>query len=274
MKKFIALLLAYVLTNGAAASDPRIIEIKSAQKTDSSIKINGKANLLPEGTEIKAEVISINGRKLTDEIIIATTNGFTTDKNGTFEAHLKKYGSLGGYDFPSGKYKIQFYSSFNRAWQSVEVAKALGVKLDDQGRSDAGEPHALPKSVDLVKGPLGVRMLKTQRTVVIQEIETKFSHYKSKRATLAVLKNGSIEKPHAAIRGNNSLANKSAKRLSQGNAGNPISIICHGDFTGLGYIATDLHYSNGTQNKVFNVNNGTALIELCYQYEDSLSRRK
>ncbi len=275
MKKYLVFLIAFLVFGNAYSINKKIIELTEIQKTDDSIKIMGKVNILPEGTNIKAEVKSINGKKLTDNIIIATPEAFTVGSDGKFEAYLKKYGSLGGYNFQSGNYVVEFYASFNRAWQSIEVAKKLGVKLDSEGRSDLGEPHALPKSDDLIKDTFGVRMLKTQRVVSVPNSETRFSKYKTRKASLAVFGTGTLDKPAAAIYGNDLLATQIAKNLINKAPRQAISLMCRGEFNnGFQFISTDLYYSSGRQNTIFSLNNGTTIIELCYQYEENLLKKK
>lgn len=271
MKKYLIFIFTLFLFNNAFSLSDKIIEVTEIRKTDDSIKITGKASIFPEGTSIKAEVKSINGKKLTDDIIIATPDAFLVGSEGKFEASLKKYGSLDGYNFPPGNYVVEFYASFNRAWQSVEVAKKLGVKLDSEGRSDLGEPHALPRSDDLVKDPFGVRMLKAQRAVSLKDAETKFSKYKTRKASLVVFGNGTLEKPAISISDNDLLAIKNAKKLANKIPGQAISLMCRGGFSnGYNLISTDLYYSSGRKNSIFSLNNGTTIIELCYQYEKNL----
>jgi hypothetical protein len=272
MKNFIITLSLSISFSYAIASTETIIKISGATKTDSALVITGTANLLPEGTVMEAEVARINNKALSDDLIISTIDKekIIVGKGGAFTAKLFKYGSLDGYNFPNGKYVIEIKSSFNRAWQSIEVAKKLGVALDELGRSDLGEPRLLPKSPDLVKGSLGVRTLKAVRSITIEKNDTKFSRYKSKFASLEIMDASKSPSTLKKISGNDFLAYKARSAMGQLAANHAVALICKGDFAGFGYIATDIYYSNGAQNRAFKINNGTTLIEACYQYEDTL----
>ena len=167
---------AFCASQAIALENP-VIFIENFDRTNSSIVVQGVAKILPPGTKMSVSVRRYNGQPMADRLPIKTVDGTITANNGTFVATLKKYGSLNRFDFPDGKYELEFYASFNRVRQTVEVAKRAGVKLDDQGRSDFGEPHSLPKSSDLVAEDFlgeNVRVLRAIRTIDLKSEHSSF----------------------------------------------------------------------------------------------------
>jgi len=167
------LLPLFLLTPSlASALENPVIEITKFERTSSSIVVEGTARVVPPGTKMWVIVKSINGKPVDESRnTIQSMEDVFISNDGTFKATIKRYGSLDRYTFPNGKYQIEFYASFSRAWQSIEVAKAAGVKLDAQGRSDLGEPRALPRSSDLRPQAIGgtkVRFLKALRTIDVR----------------------------------------------------------------------------------------------------------
>lgn len=103
--------------------------------------------LAPKAVIGTVSVLRFNGRPIEYGHDISTLDGVVTSGDGTFVATLKRRGSLDCFDFPDGKYEFEFLGSF--AAQSVEVARKVGVKLNDQGRFESWEPRALPAPSDL-----------------------------------------------------------------------------------------------------------------------------
>ena len=165
---FIPLLLILAANISQAQENP-VIHIDKFERTKSAIVISGVAKVIPPGTKMWVTVLRFNGKFIEEGHTIKTLEDVFTRSDGSFVAALKRLGSLDRFDFPDGKYELEFFGAFNRAWQTVEVARKAGVKLDDQGRSDVGEPHALPLSSDLPveKSFTGekVRHLKAIRTI-------------------------------------------------------------------------------------------------------------
>lgn len=178
MRRILVYLVLALCTTKAIATDNRIIFIEKYDRTDSSIVVRGITRIIPPGTKMSVTVVRYNGKPISDKLPIKTADDTFTASDGTFVATLKKYGSLDRFDFPDGKYELEFYASFNRAWQAIEVLRRAGVKLDDQGRSGlAPEPHSLSKSSDLVAeesfGEKG-RSLRAIRTIDVTSANSSF----------------------------------------------------------------------------------------------------
>ncbi len=173
----VCLLLALSATKAIAADNP-VIFIEKSDRTDSSIVVRGITKIIPSGTNMSVMVVRYNGAPITDKLPIKTVGNSITANDGTFVATLKKYGSRDRFDFPDGEYELEFFAVFNRVWQSIDVLKRAGVKLDNQGRSGiAPEPHSLAKSSDLVAessfGEMG-RSLRTRRTISVSSANSSF----------------------------------------------------------------------------------------------------
>lgn len=276
MKKFLISILLIVLSIGNLhAQLNSIIEIKRVEKTDSSIIIEGITHLIPSNTKINVSVQQINGKILDERHIIETVEDVFTTANGSFIAELKRFGSLNGYDYPAGKYQLRFFANFNRTWQTIEVAQKVGVKLDEQGRSDLGEPHFLPKSTDLVTGLMGVRNLRAIRTITIPASVTKFSTYKTKIIRIEIHDSNAKYNPIRTYKGTDLLVQEVKQKIGHLKLSQGVSIMCIGDFkNGFGYLASDLYHSGGGLNMAFVINNGTTLAEVCHQQEDDLIRQR
>jgi hypothetical protein len=165
----IVLLMALGLSN-VSAQDGAIIEIKSFERTKSSIIVEGFARVIPSGTKMRVAVQRIDDQFIGQRHIIKTTDDVVIRSDGSFMATLRRSGSLSNFDFPNGKYELEFYAGFSRAWQSIEVAQKAGVKLDEQGRSDWGEPRALPSSSDLVAQTIGGERVRFLRAIRIIDV--------------------------------------------------------------------------------------------------------
>ena len=166
------LLISLLITLGANISQAQenpVIKIDKFERTNSALVISGVAKVIPSGTKMWVTVLRFNGKPIEEGHTIKTLEDVFTRSDGSFVATLKRLGSLDHFDFPDGKYELEFFGAFNRSWQTVEVARKAGVKLDNQGRSDGGEPHALPTSSDLPIESLfpgeKVRYLRAIRTV-------------------------------------------------------------------------------------------------------------
>lgn len=262
--------------NNLHAQTNQIVEIKKVEKTGSAIVIQGIAKVIPANTVIRVSVLRINGKSLNqDKHIIETMDKVIVGSDGGFTAKLKRFGSLDGYNFPTGQYQLEFFAGFNRAWQSVEVSKLAGVKLDELGRSDLGEPHLLPKSSDLVRSAMGVRVLKAIRTVTVSKAETKFASYRTIKIRLEIHDYLAKNNPVRTINGHELLVNDVMKKVGRLTNTQGVSLVCVGDFkNGFGYLANDLFRPGGNLNTDFKINQGTTLTEVCNQQEDDLAEKR
>jgi hypothetical protein len=171
MKIFMILFLTGLGLGNVNAEDRPIIEIKRFERTNSSIVVEGSASVVPPGTKMRVAVQRIDDKSIGQRHIIKTVDDVVVGSDGAFIATLKRHGSLSGFDFPNGKYELEFYAGFTRAWQTIEVAQKAGVKLDEQGRSDSGEPHALPTSSDLIFQTVGVEKVRFLRAIRIIDVQ-------------------------------------------------------------------------------------------------------
>ncbi|RZJ31901.1 MAG: hypothetical protein EOO18_10590 [Chryseobacterium sp.] len=260
------------------AQEKQIIEIKKIEKTGSSIIIYGFAKLVPPGTKMWVTVQRINGKSIEERHMIKTVDDVFTNDDGSFTATLKRYGSLNGFNFPEGKYQLEFYAGFSRAWQTIEVAKKAGVKLDEHGRSDLGEPHLLPKSSDLVAQNFGgekVRFLRAIRTITISTSNAATSAYKTKSIKLEIHDYQAKNNPVRTINATELLFREVASKVGRLKSTEAVALICVGDFNnGFGYLANDLYFSGGKFNSEFTVGHATTLAELCHQQEGAFSRKQ
>lgn len=273
--RFLIALLLALTAGGAHAQVNPIIEIKTFEKNDTAIIVEGIARVIPPHTKIRVSVQRINGKVLDDRHIIQTVEDVFTGADGNFTAELKRFGSLNGYDYPAGKYQLEFFAGFNRAWQTIEVAKKVGVKLDEQGRSDLGEPHMLPKSSDLVTGVMGVRNLKATRIITLPAAVTKFSAYKTKNVRLEIHDFNAKNNPVRTYNGTGLLVQEVTGKVGRLSRSEGVALVCVGAFkNGFGYLASDLYRSGGDLNMEFTINNGTTLTEVCHQQEDGLIRKR
>lgn len=258
-----------------------VIVVKKSERTDSAIVVEGTANIVPPGTRMRITVTSINGKRVDDDRdTMKTIEDVYVANNGAFSGTIKRYGSLGGYSFPDGKYQLEFYADFNRAWQSVEVAKAAGVKLDELGRSGIdSEPRALPESTDLVLEATiaggKARHLRAIRTINIRRQLGGSSTYKTKSIRLEVNDVAATKNPVRAIPANDMLFREVAQKVGRLKPTEAVSLICVGDFqNGFGYLANDLYFLGGRPNRDFVTAFATPLSDLCRQQEDAFYKRQ
>jgi hypothetical protein len=101
----IVLLMALGLSN-VSAQDGDIIEIKSFERTSSSIIVEGFARVVPSGTKMRVAVQRIDDQFIGQRHIIKTTDDVVIRSDGSFMATLKRSGSLTNFDFPNGKYEL------------------------------------------------------------------------------------------------------------------------------------------------------------------------
>lgn len=278
MQKFLLLVFVMFSFGNLHAQTNPIIEIKRFEITDSSIIIEGVSRLVPANTKMVITVQRINGKSIEARHTIKTVEGVFIESDGTFAATLKRYGSLNGFDFPMGKYQLEFYAGFSRAWQTIEVAKKAGVRLDEQGRSDLGEPHSLPKSSDLVAQNFGgekVRFLQAIRTIEVQTANAAIPAYKTKSIKLEIHDYKASKNPVRTVSATELLLREVAGKIGRLTSTEAVALVCVGDVkNGLGYIADDLYFPGGKFNNRFTVNNATTLAELCHQQENDLSRKQ
>lgn len=275
MRAFLVMLVLLLPLHDVRAKGNPIIEINRVEKTDSSIIVEGIARVIPPGTKMWVTVQRINGKSIEQRHTIKTVKDVFTGADGAFVATLKRYGSLNRFDFPDGKYQLEFYAGFSRAWQTEEVARRAGVKLDEQGRSDLGEPRALPDSSDLVAQRFGgekIRFLSAIRTINVRSTAAATSAYKTKDIRLELHDYKAKNNPVRTIKATDLLFREVAGKVRPLKATEAVALICVGDFkNGFGYIANDLYFSGGQLNKRFAIGPATTLMELCHQQEDASS---
>ena len=160
----------------------------------------------------------------------------------------------------------------------MEVAKKAGVRLDEQGRSDLGEPRSLPKSSDLVAQNFGgekIRFLQAIRTITVQAANVSTSAYKTKSIKLEIHDHKASNNPVRTVNATELLFREVAGKVGRLKSTEAVALVCVGDVkNGFGYIADDLYFSGGNFNNRFTVNNATTLAELCHQQEEGLSRQQ
>jgi len=147
-----------------------IITDLHASRSDDVLVITGKAQGLPAGTVLWADLLRRPDRRF-GAIDEPDDSHVTVAPDGTFAARLPQPdGKL-----PAGSYGIEFLSHFSSTWQSADVLKQAGVEIDAEGRSDLlTDPKALPASPDFKPDdpefPNGTRYLDTVRSVVLGAI--------------------------------------------------------------------------------------------------------
>lgn len=275
---FVAIMLT-LLSSFASAQPNLVIEIKKHERTRSSIVIEGVARIIPQGTKMWVTVKSINGRPVNeDRDIIQSVGDVFVEEDGTFTATIQRYGSLNGYAFPDGNYRLEFYAGFNRAWQSLEVARAAGVAMNAIGQSESGEPRALPKSPDLVREDVfgdRVRVLRAFRTISVRPGTGLTSQYKTRSARLEVIDILAAKNPVRTIPATDLLVREVAGKIGRLTRNQAIAVVCVGDFkNGFGYIVDDLVFAGGGMNPAYKTNHSTKISEICHQQEDALNSRR
>ena len=223
-------------------------------------------------------VKSINGKPIDDRDTIKSVEDVYISNDGTFKATIKRYGSLASYAFPDGRYQLEFFAGFARTWQSIDVAKAAGVKLDELGRSDLGEPRALPRSSDLTPRTIGgtkVRYLQALRTIEIRQPTGEEPAYKTKSIRLEIHDFTAQRNPVRTLNATNLLLREVPEKIGRLKSTEAVALVCVGPFqNGFGYIANDLFHSGGNANRDFKTTFATTLSELCHQQEDDYNKRR
>ena len=278
LKTLLALQFALISSYASSQENP-VIQIARVERTSSSIEVEGTARIVPPGTKMWVIVKSINGKVLDNRRdIVRSVEDVYVASDGTFKATIKRYGSLTSYDFPDGKYRLEFFAGFARAWQSVDVARAAGVTLDDQGRSDLGEPTALPRSADLTPQTVGgtkVRYLQALRTIEIKQRAGQAPAYMTKTIRLEIHDFTAKRNPVRKLAATNLLFREVPEKVGRLKSTEAVALICVGPFqNGFGYLANDLYHSGGKVNRDFTTTFATTLSELCHQQEDSHNKRK
>lgn len=266
-KLLLAIALACCHYTALAQKNP-IIYLTSFERTSSSILVEGVAKQLPAGTKMWVVVKRINGKNVDEkrDTIKAPENVYV-DSNGAFSAEIKRYGSLDYYEFPDGKYTLEFYAWFNAAWQSKDVLEAVGIKTKADNRSNSSDPVALPKSEDLKYGDFfgeRARHLSAIRTIEFSGSGIRHLKYKTKSIRLDVIDtaSGSVRR----IGATDLLYRDVLNKVGRLKASQAVSLVCVG--AGYGFLADDIYYAGGREKKTFSVNQSSTLMSLCHQQED------
>lgn len=259
----------------AQAQKNPLVVIESAERTPNSIVLKGQTKILPGGLDMQVDIKKINGKDLGNREVIQAEHVVTGD-DGKFVASLQRHGSLGGYDFPDGKYVVEFWTAFVKNTQTMEVRKKVGVVIDAQGFSDVDDPlKGLPQSSDLPPSNFlkkGGRRFSAIRTFELQPIADAVSRYKTKSIKLELNDYKANRNPVRSIPATGLLVDEVAKKVGRLNGTTAVALICDG--AGYGYIAEDLYRDNGRMNSSFSTNHYTTLMEVCHQMEDSFEAKK
>lgn len=203
----------------------------------------------------------------------------TPDKK--FVANLTRHNQSTAYPPAPGKYQVEFYAIFNRTWQEVPVLKAVGARLDEQGRAIDAEPHLLPASADLVKEEvLGsrVRVLKTQRTIELKNADSAgTSDLNTKKIVVEINDANGTHNPVQSFDATKLSVNEAIKKAGRIGNGRALAVLCYGDFKdGLGqrYLANDLIFSDGRTNRGFSINDYASMMDVCMTQENSYKARR
>lgn len=280
MKVPIFLITVLILNNAIAQTNP-IIQIESYEQTNSAIVVKGKAHIVPIGTKISVEVTSIDGKRL-DPIryTMKSIDNVSVEKDRTFIATIKRLGSLDGYDFPQGKYELEFDAYFNMNWQTKDVLVDAGIKFDAHGYAIEDSALTFPKSSDLVLdlsfGNTKRRILKATRTIHITEKTGVGLTYKTKSMRLEIHDTKSMNNPVRTIPVKNDLLFREViKKVGRLHYGQAVVLVCLGSKKdGAGHLADDLYFSDGRQNPDLKIIFATSLSDLCRQQEDALKKRQ
>jgi hypothetical protein len=149
------------------AAGPVIVVVEGSRAGDQLI-ITGRTQGLPSGTKLWVEITRLPGHApnagegpMDNHVFVA--------EDGTFKGTISKPAEA---SFPAGTYDIKIMSYFSRAWQSVDVLKRAGVRLDSRGRSDVfTNPTAIPESADFKPDdpefPKDTRHLEAKRKITV-----------------------------------------------------------------------------------------------------------
>ncbi|WP_208281310.1 hypothetical protein [Massilia oculi] len=256
------------------------IEIEKVERTNAGITIYGASPILPPGTKLWATVIRFNGKKVGDAMVLKDTKVLITPGK-KFVANLSRNNQSAAYPPEIGKYQVEFYAIFNRAWQEVPVLKAVGARLDEQGRAIDSEPRSLPSSTDLIKEDIfgeKVRVLSTRRTIDLKHANSVgASESSTKKIVVEIHDVNAANNPVRAFDATNLSVNEAIKKAGRVGKGRAMSVLCNGDFKdGLGQrsLADDLIYPDGRVNPIFKVNDYANMMDVCITQETSYNSRR
>jgi hypothetical protein len=250
-----------------------VIKIKSVERTAAAIVIKGKAAVIPPGTVFTVEVLSVNGKQLGERHIIKTVDKVAVDADGTFEAQLQRYGSLGGFAFPKGQYRVEFFAYFNTAWQSPAIARSVGVDVDAQGRTGLNtEPRKLPPSEDLkIVSRYGerYRVLQAIRTVAVGDLkDSSLALGRTREIRLEIHDTAATatRNPVRSVKATDMLFREVKQAVGWVAPTQAVVLACIGPFPA-GYIANDLFRPGGRVNASLGADYATTLREICDRME-------
>jgi hypothetical protein len=279
--KFSRLLFMLALfVQAASALAASAIEIDKVERTNAGITIYGTSSILPPGTKLWATVGRFNGKKIGDALVLEDRKILITPGR-KFVANLTRNNQSTAYPPALGKYQVEFYAAFNRAWQEVAILKAVGAKLDEQGRAIDSEPRSLPASSDLAtEDILGsrVRVLKTRRTIELKDTDSvRTSELSTKKIMVEIHDVNAAYNPVRAFDATKLSVNEAIKKAGRVGNGRAVSVLCYGDFKdGLGqrYVADDLIFSDGRKNRAFKINDYASMMDVCMTQEASYNSRR
>jgi len=278
---FSRLFFMFVLSvQAASAFAASAIEIDKIERTNAGITIHGTSSILPPGTKLWATVTKFNGKKVNDAQVLKDTK-ILIIPGKKFVANLIRNNQSNAFPPALGKYQVEFYAVFNRAWQEVAVLNAVGAKLDDQGRAIDTEPRSLPGSPDLVKEDIfgsRVRVLNTRRTIDLKEADSvRTSELSTKKIMVEIHDFNAAQNPVRAFDATKLSVNEAIKKAGRVGNGRAMSVLCYGDFKdGLGqrYLADDLIFSDGRENRAFRINAYASMFDICMTQEASYKSRR
>lgn len=278
IKRLFFLLFLFVSTQ-VFSKDARIIEIDGFERTSSSIIVWGRVGHIPPGTKMWITVKSIDGKPINENRdTIKTMHDVYVSQDNKFQATIKRFGSLDRYDFPDGKYGLEFFAGFSLSWQSVEVAKAVGVVINEDGQYSLGEPAALPRSPDLKLREFGgskVRFLQASRTIDIKKRKDDVPKYLTKSIKIEIHDLNAKKNPVRTMPATRLLHREVIGKIGRIQPSESVVLVCMGPYkNGSDYLAKDIYYSGGRPNKDFVVTYAATLLELCYQQEDDYNKKQ
>ena len=281
MKKLILIATSiFCMMGSAQAASTPAITIDKAERSNGDIVIEGSSKILPPGTKFWATVTKFNGKKVGAAVVLSDNNvSITPDKH--FVATLKRNNGNSSYPPAEGVYELTFHAIFNRAWQEVEVLKAVGAVLDDKGRAINAEPRLLPASPDLVKEDIlgsSIRVLNATRTIQLKKISSaNAAEISTKRATVEIHDANAKNNPILSFDATKLSVNEAIKKAGRIGRGRAMAVLCHGDFKdGMGnrYLSDDLIYADGRENRAFKINDYATIMDVCVTQESLYASRR
>lgn len=273
------ILACALLLQGAAAFAAAAIDIGKVERTNTGIAIHGSSSVLPPGTKLWATSIKFNGKPVGNALVLSDTEVLIAPDR-KFVARLKRNNDA-AYPPALGSYQIEFYAVFNRAWQEVSVLKAVGARLDNEGRALDSEPRGLPSSPDLVKEDLlgsRARVLKARRTVQLKGGDTaETAGPSTKKITVEIHDINADNNPIRAFDATKLTVNEAIRKARPVGNGRAMSVLCKGDFKdGLGqrYLADDLISPDGRANPAFAINDYATMMDVCVTQEAQYRSRR